>query len=586
MAVSDARGPGRPPSQRRPRPAWTDPSGAWGWDVVEAAPDGMVVGDERGRIAYVNGRLEAMSGYGREELVGHPVEVLVPEGVRTAHRGYHRDFRLSPRIRPMGTGADVHLRCRDGSLLVVEISLAPLLISDRPMTVAAVRRVSEAHAAQSERRRLLETLDLVPDAVVMSDATTHLIEYVNHAAAQIFGHAEAELVGSPIATLRREDADDPDRTVGDRATIDERERVVSVVVRSAAGELIPLEVHERVVTDDSGAAHVIEVSRDIRERQAAQERLRASEESFRIAFDKAPVGVAVVRIRRDGHRTIVRANRALADMLHESVASLEGDSFETFTLPEDEAQGLATAAAMASGDLPETVVLKRYRRRDGSLLWADVHAALVSLPDLPGRLALLQLVDVTERHEAEALRRSQAALTELVADVATAVLAAEPEREILDRVVRGAAELLAAESAALVLGDDTTGTYTVAACVGGALAGLPCGQDPVPAAMVDTLLRGQRAYPGPPSDMPAELTASLGPLAVAPFGRGSTGLNGILLVARAPVASRSGPTRSIGCHGWPARPSWPSDWHGPRPTSSGSPSSRTASGSPGTCTTR
>src|SRR5450755_219954 len=129
------------------------------WELLEAAPDGLVVCDGAGLMMYANTRLEAMTGYERSELLGRPVEMLVPELSQVPHRSLRLGFAGAPRTRMMGEGALLDIRCRDGSTVPVEISLAPAQVAGVVMTAAGVRDVSAQRAADSGRRRLLTLLD-------------------------------------------------------------------------------------------------------------------------------------------------------------------------------------------------------------------------------------------------------------------------------------------------------------------------------------------------------------------------------------------------------------------------------------------
>src|SRR3974390_2074923 len=93
--------------------------------LIDAAPDGMVVVDDRGEILLVNRQVEELFGYGREELVGTPVEVLIPDEARPAHRAHRTRYRADPTTRPMGAGLQLLGRRKDGSGFPVELRRSP-----------------------------------------------------------------------------------------------------------------------------------------------------------------------------------------------------------------------------------------------------------------------------------------------------------------------------------------------------------------------------------------------------------------------------------------------------------------------------
>jgi PAS domain S-box-containing protein len=107
--------------------------------LLEAVPDAMVCVRADGRIALVNAQTERLFGYRRDELVGQPVEMLVPDAVRDAHPGRRAGYEADPRPRPMGTGSQLAGRRRDASTFPADISLSTVDTDEGPLITAAVR---------------------------------------------------------------------------------------------------------------------------------------------------------------------------------------------------------------------------------------------------------------------------------------------------------------------------------------------------------------------------------------------------------------------------------------------------------------
>jgi PAS domain S-box-containing protein len=137
--------------------------------VFEAAPDGIVVVNDKGVIVEVNPRAQAQFGYASEELVGQPVEKLVPETHRGSHAGRRAEFHGKPDMRPMGVGLVLSGRRKNGSEFPVEISLSPGRAGEQDLVIAVVRDVTERsqlrafgqgalRAAEEERQRISREL--------------------------------------------------------------------------------------------------------------------------------------------------------------------------------------------------------------------------------------------------------------------------------------------------------------------------------------------------------------------------------------------------------------------------------------------
>ncbi len=119
-------------------------------NVVEASPNAFVLVDTRGDIVMVNRQTELLFGYERQELVGQPVELLLPEALREAHRGLRQGYAQNPEPRRMGGNRELFGRHRDGSALPVEIGLSPLRSGDEQLVQAVIIDIS--HRKEAERR--------------------------------------------------------------------------------------------------------------------------------------------------------------------------------------------------------------------------------------------------------------------------------------------------------------------------------------------------------------------------------------------------------------------------------------------------
>ncbi|MBV8075656.1 MAG: PAS domain S-box protein, partial [Planctomycetaceae bacterium] len=128
--------------------------------VVESAPNAMVMVDRTGRIVLVNAQTEELFGYRRDELLGQPVELLVPEWFRGAHPDHHAGFYAHPEARAMGVGRDLSGRRQDGSEFPVEIGLNPIATDEGLLVLSAIVDITERRRAEEELRRAHDELEV------------------------------------------------------------------------------------------------------------------------------------------------------------------------------------------------------------------------------------------------------------------------------------------------------------------------------------------------------------------------------------------------------------------------------------------
>jgi len=122
--------------------------------LLDLAPDAILGIGHDGVIVLVNEQTEVLFGYAREELLGEPVEVLVPQRFRAAHRSHRAGYFSDPVTRPMGAGLELFARRRDGGEFPAEISLSSIETDDGTLAIAAIRDVSERVTATREHERL------------------------------------------------------------------------------------------------------------------------------------------------------------------------------------------------------------------------------------------------------------------------------------------------------------------------------------------------------------------------------------------------------------------------------------------------
>ncbi|MDH4153386.1 MAG: PAS domain S-box protein [Nitrospira sp.] len=247
--------------------------------VVEAAPNGILATNQEGLITLVNAKIEQWFGYPRQELIGQPIEVLLPERFRTQHPGQRTAFFHHPQARAMGVGRDLYGRRKDGSEFPLEIGLNPIETTGGKHVLASIvdisaRKQAEA-AVQDQQIRLHAIVNHAVDGIITIDEQG-TIETFNQAAERLFGYTAAEVIGQNVKILMPE----PYRSEHDGYLARYRQtgtaKIIGigreVVGRRKDGTTFPLDLavsemrlgNRRLFTG---------ITRDITERKSAEEQL-------------------------------------------------------------------------------------------------------------------------------------------------------------------------------------------------------------------------------------------------------------------------------------------------------------------------
>lgn len=162
--------------------------------LLEAAPDATVISNKKGVIVMVNKRTERLFGYTRNELLGQPVEVLVPEAMQMQHINHRNRYMKAPKARLAGEGLDLYAQRKDGSTFAVEITLSPIQTSEGVLITSAIRDISRQKAVSRALRRanrVLQTCGAWHRHLAKIDNEQQLYENMCRLVVETAGYARA-----------------------------------------------------------------------------------------------------------------------------------------------------------------------------------------------------------------------------------------------------------------------------------------------------------------------------------------------------------------------------------------------------------
>lgn len=246
------------------------------------APDAIVIVNREGLVTHINEQTERIFGYPAHELIGKPVEMLIPAHLSERHMQHRANYMAQPHARLMGSNLDLQARRKDGSEFPVDVTLGPLNTTHGQMILSVIRDVSarkqaedEIHQLDAELNQFKDTLDQTLDCVFMFHLDTLQFFYVNEGAKRQTGYSEAELLKmtpvhiKPYFTLEKFQQVLRPLIAGVQSSL-----YFQTAHRHKDGHDIPVEIFLQLVHLKNQDSRFVAIVRDITEQKRNAEEIR------------------------------------------------------------------------------------------------------------------------------------------------------------------------------------------------------------------------------------------------------------------------------------------------------------------------
>ncbi|MDJ0883396.1 MAG: transporter substrate-binding domain-containing protein [Desulfobacterales bacterium] len=306
--------------------------------LLEAAPDAMVIVDRGGSIVLVNSQTERLFGYRREDLLGQPIEILVPEEKRAGHPVLRDQYLARAQVRAIGEALDLMAQAKDGTLIPVDISLSPIDTREGTLVVASVRDITERKKAEEAiraQRDFVETVvNSIPDAISILDVETGAIVDANEAFLAEMNKPREEVIGKPCYEMThglQEICAPPHHECPMLETMHTGRKCMTEHIHTGPrGEKLIMEVSTFPIRAEDGAVRqVVHVARDITERKQADEKIRDSQRQLSQIVNFLPDPTWVV----DCDGKVVSWNQAIEKLTGVPSDQMVGRSNFEYALP-------------------------------------------------------------------------------------------------------------------------------------------------------------------------------------------------------------------------------------------------------------
>ncbi len=343
--------------------------------LLESAPDAAIIIDEGDTITFANVGAEKMFGYTRDELVGKPLSILIPGRFQGSHARKLKSFGAHPHARPMSSGMELYGVRKDGAEFPADIMLSPFAKGKDISVLAMVRdltgtKISEKALRDSEDK--FRTIYEASPVAIVEVAKDGRFLSCNHAALNLFGYSEDELLGMKIEDLKH-----PEDEAVVSLLLPElgklrmcKVRIEKRFIRKNGVTIIAQLTVSEVMDEADRLSHAVIIIDDVTDRRMAEEALRNSEEQYRSLVDG--VRDAIFRLSPGG--VILSLNLAFETMTGWTREEWIGRRFTELIHPDERERAFLALKNVADGE-DSGVTEYRIATKSGRYLVGEINAA-------------------------------------------------------------------------------------------------------------------------------------------------------------------------------------------------------------------